>query len=292
MVSLFCAIKPARALVLAAACCGAAVAAPRAGAEESIPAISRRIFDANKDAIVKVTGVATIRLVASGRPGITLPEREDKVRADGTLVDANGLVVLSLSAVDPSRLIDGREGNTPAGPIKVDASATIKELEIILGDGTEIPATMVFKDADLDLAFVRPKADAPEAKGVTFKPVTLGEAGTAQVADYTVSVTRLEELFNNSPAMLPGQLSAVIERPRPFYLGGNVVRGCPTFGLDGKLLGIGAIRLSKTQGQSLTLVPAAEVQKLVGQIPAGDAADAAQDKPAEAAQETAPAAAK
>jgi len=246
-----------------------------ARAEESVPALARKVFDANKESIVKVTGVAQIRLSAAARPGLNLPEREDKVRADGTVVDGNGLVVVSLSAIDPSLLIDGREGNSPMGPIKVDASATIKELEIILGDGTEIPATMVFKDADLDLAFVRPKADAPEAKGVTFDPIDLAAAGSSQVADYTVSVTRLEDLFNNDPAMMPGQVSAVIERPRPFYLGTNVVRGCPMFTLDGKLLGIGVVRLSKTQGQGMALVPAAEVSKLIGQIPAGDAAEPA-----------------
>lgn len=241
-------------------------------ADESVPAMARRVFEQNKDSIVKVTGVAQIRLSAAARPGLTMPEREDKVRADGTLVDAKGLVALSLSAIDPSRLVDGREANSPAGPIKVEASATLKELEIILGDGTEIPATMVFKDTDLDLAFVRPKADAPEAKGVTFDPIDLAAAGSSQVADYTVSVIRLEDLFNNDPAMMPGQVSAVIERPRPFYLGTNVVRGCPMFTLDGKVLGIGVVRMSKTQGQGMALVPAAEVQKLLAQIPAGDAA--------------------
>jgi hypothetical protein len=249
--------------------------AAAARAEDSVPTLARKVFEQNKESIVKVTGVAQIRLSAAARPGLNLPEREDKVRADGTVVDGNGLVVVSLSAIDPSRLIDGREGNSPMGPIKVDASATIKELEIILGDGTEIPATMVFKDSDLDLAFVRPKADAPEAKGVTFDPIDLAAAGTSQVADYTVSVTRLEDLFNNDPAMMPGQVSAVIERPRPFYLGTNVVRGCPMFTLDGKLLGIGVVRMSKTQGQGMALVPAAEVQKLLAQIPAGDAAEPA-----------------
>jgi hypothetical protein len=258
-------------LTLRVACVAIAALPLAATAEDSVPVMARRVFDQNKQSIVKVTGVAQIRLSAAARPGLNLPEREDKVRADGTVVDDKGLVVLSLSAIDPSRLIDGREGNSPMGPIKVDASSTLKELEIILGDGTEIPATLVFKDADLDLAFVRPKSDAPEAKGVTFDPVDLAAVGSSQVADYTVSVTRLEELFNNDSAMMPGQVSAVIERPRPFYLGTNVVRGCPMFTLDGKLLGIGVVRLSKTQGQGMALVPAAEVSKLLAQVPAGDA---------------------
>jgi len=254
-------------------------------ADEPVSALGRKVFEQNKESIVKVTGVAQIRLSAAARPGMTMPEREDKVRADGTLVDDKGLVVLSLSAIDPSRLIDGREANSPAGPIKVDASATLKELEIILGDGTEIPATLVFKDEDLDLAFLRPKADAPEARGATFDPVDLAAAGAVQVADFTVSVTRLEELFNNDPALMPGQVSAVIERPRPFLLATNVVRGCPMFALDGGLLGIGVVRHRKTDGGTAAgtaLVPAAEVLKLVRQIPdkAPEAAEPAADKPA------------
>jgi hypothetical protein len=246
-----------------------------APADDSVPARARAVFEHNKESVVKVTGVAQVRLSAAAGQGLNLPEQENKVRTDGTVVDDRGLIVVSLSGIDPSRLIDGREANSPMGRIKVDASATLKELEIILGDGTEIPATMVFKDADLDLAFVRPKADAPEAKGVTFDPVDLAAAGTAETADYTVTVGRLEEIFNNEPALLPGQVSAVLERPRRLYLGANIGRGCPMFTLDGKLLGIGGLRTSTMQGQGLVVVPAAEVQKLVAQIPTGDAAEAA-----------------
>ena len=257
--------------------CGLASAAPillggPSRADEPVPALARKVFDRNRESIVKVTGVAQIRISAD-RPGMNAPEREEKVRADGTIIDDRGLVVLSLSGIDPSRLVDGREVNTPSGPVKVAATATLKEIEIILGDGTEIPATLVFKDEDLDLAFLRPKADAPEARGAAFAPIDLADAGTAQVADYTVSVARLEELFNNDPALMPGQLTAVIERPRPFFVATNVVRGCPMFTLDGKLLGIGIMRHRASgvgQGSaSPALVPAAEVRKVVGQIPAG-----------------------
>jgi hypothetical protein len=247
-------------------------------AEEAVPALARQVFERHREAVVKVTGVAHLRLRAVGRSDLNMPERDDKVRADGTLVDAAGLVALSLSAIDPSRLVDGREANSPSGPIRVDASATLKELEIILGDGTEIPAVLVFKDEDLDLAFVRPKPDAPEARGLSFTPVDLAAAGSARTADYTVSVSRLDELFGNESSLVPGQVSAVIERPRAFYLATNVARGCPMFTLDGKLLGIGIVRHRKTEsGASMgnAIVPAAEVQKLVEQIPDKPAPEAA-----------------
>ncbi|MFN9367240.1 MAG: serine protease [Planctomycetia bacterium] len=246
----------------------------RSGAEESAAVQARRVFDKTRDALVTGTGGATLRLTASDRPGMSLPEREQKVRSDATVIDKSGLVVLSLSAIDPSRLIDGREANTPGGPMKMEATATVNDLEIILADGTEVPATMVFKDTDSDLAFVRPKPDAAEAQGVTFAPVDLAAGGRPAVADPTVSVTRLDDVFNNEPALTMGQVSAVIERPRACFLATNMVRSCPTYSLDGTLLGIAAVRITKAQGQALVIVPAAEVGKLVAQVPAaGDKPD-------------------
>ncbi|MFM8703187.1 MAG: hypothetical protein ACKOHG_04860, partial [Planctomycetia bacterium] len=72
-------------------------------ADEPVPALARKVFDRNRESIVKVTGVAQIRISAD-RPGMNAPEREEKVRADGTIIDDRGLVVLSLSGIDPSRL--------------------------------------------------------------------------------------------------------------------------------------------------------------------------------------------
>jgi len=41
-------------------------------------------------------GVARIRLSAATGQGINLPEQESNVRVDGTVVDAAGLIVVSL----------------------------------------------------------------------------------------------------------------------------------------------------------------------------------------------------
>ena len=58
--------------------CFALAAVPLAAtADDSVPSLARRVFDQNKDSIVKVTGVAQIRLSAAARPGLNLPERED-----------------------------------------------------------------------------------------------------------------------------------------------------------------------------------------------------------------------
>lgn len=126
-----------------------------------------------------------------------------------------------------------------------------------------------------EIAFVRPKADATEARDAVFDPIDLADSGTAQVADSTVTVTRQEDHFNRAEAVVVGQLTSVIERPRPLYVATNVMRGCPMFNLQGKLLGIGVVRMSKTQGQAVAVVPAAEVRKAMEQIPKPAAAPAA-----------------
>jgi len=85
-------------------------AAPRQGlADESVPSLGRKIFHQYKDAIVRVTGVAVIRMTATNRPGLNLPEREEKVKAEGTIIDSSGLIVLSLSAIDPSSALSRLE---------------------------------------------------------------------------------------------------------------------------------------------------------------------------------------
>jgi hypothetical protein len=244
-------------------------------AEEPSPALARAVLETNQHSVVTVTGVARVTITLPGRPGFNPPEQETKTRANGTIVDANGLVVLSLNSIDPSLQMDGSEVNTPNGPLRMNAVAVVEELEIVLGDGTEIPAEMVFKDADLGLAFVRPKAGSAEAKGITYDPVDLTDAGTAQVADRTAWVVRLES-FANQPAIVTDDIVAVIERPRPFHLVSfPFAQGCPAFTLDGKLLGIG-VAVGKNQPWPAVIVPVAEVRKLIKQTPpAGDAAQPA-----------------
>jgi hypothetical protein len=45
-----------------------------------------------------------------------------------------------------------------------------------MADGTEIPADVLMRDSDLDLAFLRVKAGSKESKGVEFKAVDLKSA--------------------------------------------------------------------------------------------------------------------
>lgn len=248
--------------LLAAACLLPAVT--RAATDET--AATKAICDQYKDAVIWVSGVAKISISASdSKQPVNIPDREQKFESVGTIIDPSGMVVTALSNLDPSKLLTGREINGPQGRITIEASSILKEVKIILADGTEIPADVVMKDADLDLAFLRPKADAKEAKGVTFTVVNLQASGTAGLADQVVSLSRADEVLNRQPQVSRGQIITVTKKPRQFLRANNATQGAPSFTLDGKLLGIAVNRLAKDKSPVTVVLPAADVLEVADQ---------------------------
>jgi hypothetical protein len=170
-----------------------------------------------------------------------------------------------LSNLDPSKQISGREINTPSGRVKIDATITLKEVKIIMPDGTEIPADVVMKDADLDLAFLKPKPDAKEAKGVVFKPVDLKNSAPGNIADEVVTVSRMDEVLNRQPAAQRGQIVGVTRKPRAFLRATGMDHGCPTFSLEDKLIGITVTHSVKDSPPAAVILPAADVLEIAEQ---------------------------
>ena len=153
-------------------------------AEDASQAAARKLLAEKGDSVVWLSAVMKISMTAAGGSDspMNIPDRERKVEALATLIDS-GLLVTAMSQVDPSREMEGREFNTAKGPVRFDVSVTLKEVKVVLQDGTEIPAEQVMKDADLDLAFFRVKADSKEAKGVTFKTLDLKDDAKVHVVN-------------------------------------------------------------------------------------------------------------
>ena len=282
--------------LIAGLCCAALLtpAALRAAGLEADAAISRKIHDAHKDSVIWVSAVSKITFTSSESAGGSLPEREQKLDSLGTVIDSSGMVVAALSTLDPTKLISGREVTTRNGKITLDASVIVKEIKLIMPDGTEVPADMVMKDYDLDLAFLRPKADAKELKGVTFTPVDLKDNAPGEIADLVVTLARADEILNRQPQVGFGQIVTMTKKPRRFLRVDNGQPGCACFSLDGKILGIGVTRISKEKGAVAVILPAADVLEIAEQAktakpivaeekakPATEASKA--DKPAKAA---------
>ena len=124
---------------------------------------------------------------------------------------------------------------------------------------------MVMKDLDLDLAFLRPKPDSPETKAATFKPINLKNSALGGIADDTVTVLRMDETFNRQPGVQGGQVVAVTQKPRPFLRISGTAIGCPTFAMDGRVLGISVSRFSKEKAPISVVLPAADVLEIADQ---------------------------
>jgi hypothetical protein len=176
---------------------------------------------------------------------------ESKTETTGTVIDPSGLTVVSLATTDPSsamkdtytRAMAAR--GTDMSQFKFESELT--DVKIVLTDGSEIPAEVVLRDKDLDLAYLRP-SDKP-AKPLPF--VDLAKDAKAQILDEVIVVNRLNQVANRVPAISIGRIEAIVDKPRTFYVLGQSMwgyaLGSPVFSLDGKLVGILFLRSAKTQ---------------------------------------------
>lgn len=247
-------------------------------AEESITAQAKKVFTDRQDSVVWISVVAKVSFQAEGgKEAVNIPDREQKSEALGTFIDSAGLVVTALSSIDPSREYSGREVRTRDGVIKIEASAILKEVRVTMPDGTEIPADVVMRDVDLDLAFLRIKSGAKEAKGVEFKPVDLKNAANVNVSDDVITISRNDEVLNRVASVARGQITSVTKKPREFLRATGATLGCPTFAPDGKMVGIAVTRTVRGKSSQTVIIPSADVLEIAEQARA--AKPAAEEKP-------------
>lgn len=261
----------------------------RAADEATIAA--KKIFAEKQDSVVWVSAVAKVSFSADGAKDlpVNLPDQEQKVEALATIIDSSGLLVAALSQVDPARNVTGREFRMGGSTVKIEAAATLKEFKVVMPDGAEIPAEIVMKDADLDLAFIRIKTTSKEAKGVTFKALDLKDGAPGNVAEDVITLWRMDEVLNRVPSVARGQVTAVTKKPREFLRATGATQGCPTFAVNGKLVGIGVTRSIKTKPPQVVIMPAADVLEIAEQAktakPVEPKEKPAEEKKAEKAKE-------
>jgi len=207
----------------------------------------REILAKSQGAVVTVKLAIKQSVSMGGRDSKT----ESKTETTGTIIDPSGLTVVSLATTDPSstmkdtyaRVMASRGGDMS----QFKFESELNDVRIVLADGTEMPADVVLRDKDLDLAYLRP-SDKP-AKPLPF--IDLAKDAKAQVLDEVIVVNRLSQAANRAPAISVGRIEAIVEKPRTFYLMGGSMwgysLGAPVFSLEGKLVGILFLRSAKTQ---------------------------------------------
>jgi hypothetical protein len=202
-----------------------------AQAQTSVEDQARAVYEKHKSAVVTVQ--VLIKIKFSGR------ENENKMDVTGTVLTPEGLTVVSLSATDPTALM---KTMMRGGDESFDVSSEVGDVKILLEDNTEIPAQIVLRDAELDLAYVMPltKPEQP----MPF--VDFAAAGKPQLLEQIVALTRLGKVANRVHAASFERIEAIVQKPRTFYIAGNdptqSQQGSPCFTLDGQIAGIFVMR--------------------------------------------------
>jgi hypothetical protein len=144
--------------------------------------------------------------------------------------------------------------------LKIDIE--VLESKIILNDGTEIPATIVLKDQDLDLAFVKPKEENKD-----MSHVKLVEDTKPELLDTVIGITRLDMEANRTTIIKTGQIGGIIEKPRKYFHGPSLNPGLPAFDMEGRCIGL-FLRRMGTSGPkgSPVILPAEEIITAMKQI--------------------------
>jgi hypothetical protein len=149
------------------------------------------------------------------------------------------------------------------------ADSEYKDVKIRLADGTEIPAAVVLKDADLDLAFIAPTpGDATEPKRA-FTYVNLDNPAEAIVlGDYFI-ISRADKALQRVPEVHEATLDGIVEKPRPLFIPSGSSIGCPMLSPDGRVLGLCVSRILDGHPVLANGRPASII------LPAADVADEA-----------------
>ncbi|MBI4560323.1 MAG: trypsin-like peptidase domain-containing protein [Candidatus Hydrogenedentes bacterium] len=233
----------------------------------------RAVIEQYKDAVVTVKLVIKMKLAMPGGPS---QEDESKAEITGTVIDPSGLTVVSLSTTDPFSIYRVTMGD--AGEEADRMQSDLSDVKITLSDGTELPAKVVLRDKDWDLAFIRPlkKLDAPTAA------VDLAQAASPQILDEVLVLNRLGRVASRVNAAGVGRIEGIVAKPRTFYIPnqglGRQTLGAPLFSLDGKVLGIAVLRAIRTEGSSGRFGRGSEgIMSIV--LPAGDVLETAKQAP-------------
>lgn len=219
----------------------------------------RAVFEKYKAAVITVSVVVSVS--AGG------DSRDNQGWANAAIVDPSGLAVVALSFIDPSDIYSkmGDSGST---------SVKVSSLDMILSEGVELPAEVVLRDKDLDLAYIRP-IKAPDSP---LPSLDLQSTAEPQVLDDVVIISQLGKVARRAHSVGIERIETVVEKPRQYFMLGehraNSVLSAPVFTLDGQFVGVGAMRAINSDGDGgygenvlVVIVPAKDVKDGIAQVP-------------------------
>jgi len=190
-------------------------------------------------------------------------EEESVGQCTAVLVSPPGVAILTLSALDPSILIDQEVRNS--------INISIASIKMIFKDEKEIAAEVLLQDKDRDIMVIRAKEKIPE----DVAKISLEKENLAvpQVLDPLLLIMQHGKVARRSHSATILRVESVIEKPFLFYTlnqGRSFdILSSPLFAMDGKFVGMGTLRVAQewkdeVESNSLVIVlPAEQIIPLV-----------------------------
>lgn len=236
------------------------------------PTAAEKLIDSISPAIVTIKAVQTISVSSAGGS----QSEENKVECRGVVVDKSGIVMLSDGDLNGTAILRAVKGDP-----RFQLSISTNEILVLFeGDEKEYKATLVAKDSDLDLAFI--KIDELGDKALSVVDFATGDA--AAIGHKVYSVSRLGRDFDFAPHYMTAHVVGKIKKPRKLQLlRGDVDTGLPVFSAEGKVLGAAILLTVEGEddspggrigrmlggggdpGMQIMLLPAKNVEAMVAQ---------------------------
>ncbi len=195
-------------------------------------------------------------------------DQQNELEVDGVVLDSSGLVATTNMSIDPMAMYSSMAGDTASG-----GSTKVVSVKIITASGDEIPAKVVLRDKDKNLAFLRPlKPVATPLAAVDFRT-----SGKAQVGDPVYILGRLGKAGNRTAQVIMQRIISIVDRPRMLYATEPTMLnlGNAVFNEKGETLGLASVRITTSRRSSYNptdsflpvVIPADDVWEVAQQAP-------------------------
>lgn len=158
-------------------------------------------------------------------------DRENETEATGVMIEPDGLVLASSSQLGTPRFM------------RQFGNARPTDLKVLIGDDTEgLPATVMARDTELDLAWVKLKE--PSKKKLEYMDLT--KSGKPQVGDSLVFLRRMGKYFDRAVTVGQFRVAGKTTKPRELIVpggGASLEPGLPAFTSQGEVVGFVVLQL-------------------------------------------------
>lgn len=245
-------------LILAAVFCASHASA------QDLRATGRQLAENYAGAIVNIQVVVSQKVSFQGQE---IPEQEMKNEINGTVIAPDGTTIASLSEIDPSENVKRMFAAQADQDMTYDVR--VKDLKLIVNKEKEIPATIVLRDPDLDIAVLRPSEEQEEE----FKAIDLTNSMEPRLLEPCVVMARMPRSADRELAVMSGEIQSIITKPRTFYIPSAELAsggyGVPIFSADAKLIGLVHMRVipggEPGENTLIVVLPAADILEVANQ---------------------------